>query len=81
MTTDELTCQELVELVTEYIERTLSAHDRARFEAHLAECPYCRTYVEQLRATIRALGRLGEDDLSPDARAALVQAFRDWKRA
>ena len=80
MTTDEMVCQELVELVTAYLEGALAPADRARFEAHLAVCSKCRVYVEQMRDTIRALGRLGEDDLTPDARTALLRAFREWKR-
>ena len=71
-------CQELVELVTEYLEDRLSPRDRARFEAHLADCEACRAYVEQFRRTIRALGRLPEESLSPEARDALLAAFRGW---
>jgi predicted anti-sigma-YlaC factor YlaD len=58
MPTDEMTCKELVELVTEYLEGTLSALDCGRFEEHLAECPGCHTYLQQMRQTIRVLGRL-----------------------
>lgn len=76
----EMPCRELVELVTDYLEDRLSARDRARFEAHLAECEYCETYLEQMRQTIRALGRLPEESLSPEARDALLTAFRDWSR-
>jgi anti-sigma factor RsiW len=74
----ELTCRELVELVTEYLEDRLSEADRARFEAHLRLCPDCTEYVEQMRSTLRALGRLPEQRLSPTARADLLQAFRAW---
>ncbi len=80
MNAHELTCQELVELVTDYLEGVLPAMERARFEAHLAACSHCRIYIEQMRVTIRALGRLGEDDLAPDARETLLRAFRGWKR-
>ena len=76
----ELPCSELVELVTEYLEDRLSVTDRARFESHLAACDACRLYLEQFRQTIRALGRLPEESLSPDARAALLAAFRAWSR-
>ena len=76
----EMPCRELVELVTDYLEDRLSARDRARFEAHLAECEYCETYLDQMRQTIRALGRLPEESLSPEARDALLAAFRDWSR-
>ena len=76
----EMPCQELVELVTEYLEERLSPVDRARFEAHLAECEACRTYLEQFRQTIGVLGRLPEESLSPEAREALLTAFRGWSR-
>jgi anti-sigma factor RsiW len=76
----ELPCRELVELVTDYLEGRLPAIDRARFEAHLAACEACRLYLEQFRQTIRALGRLPEESLSPEVRAALLTAFRGWSR-
>jgi anti-sigma factor RsiW len=78
--TGEITCQELVELVTEYLEGTLPGRDRARFEGHLDGCPYCTTYLDQMRITIRTLGRLPEETIEPGARDALLDAFRDWKR-
>ena len=56
MSTAELTCEELVELVTEYVEGTLSADDQTRFERHLSICPGCRTYLEQFRETIAITG-------------------------
>jgi anti-sigma factor RsiW len=77
----EMPCRELVELVTDYLEDRLSPSERARFEAHLAECEYCETYLEQMRQTIRALGRLPEESLSAEARDALLTAFRDWSRS
>jgi anti-sigma factor RsiW len=73
-------CRELVELITDYLEDRLPPHDRARFDAHLAECDACRTYLEQFRQTIRTLGRLPEESLSSEARGALLTAFRDWSR-
>jgi anti-sigma factor RsiW len=73
-------CRELVELVTDYFEDRLAPADRARFVAHLAECEYCEAYLEQLRQTMRTLGRLPEDSLSPEAFDALRAAFRDWSR-
>jgi anti-sigma factor RsiW len=74
----EMPCRELVELITDYLEDRLSPVDRARFEAHLAECEACRAYLDQFRQTIRVLGRLPEESLSPVARNALLAAFRDW---
>ena len=79
-TVDDLTCRELVELVTDYLEGALPLVDRRRFEHHLGTCSICPRYVEQLRATIRVLGRLGEDDLPEPARSALLAAFRTWKK-
>ena len=75
-----MACRELVELVTDYLEDRLTATDRSRFEAHLADCPYCTTYLEQMRQTIRLLGRLPEESLSTEARDALMTAFRDWSQ-
>jgi anti-sigma factor RsiW len=74
----ELTCQELVELVTDYLEDRLPATERARFEAHLGDCPHCRVYLEQMRHTLSLLGHLPAESLSPRAREALLAAFRDW---
>jgi anti-sigma factor RsiW len=75
-----LSCQELVELVTEYLEGALDERDRRAFDRHLEECDGCTEYVEQLRATVRVTGTLTLDDLSTDAETTLLQAFRDWHR-
>jgi anti-sigma factor RsiW len=77
----DLTCQELVELVTDYLEDRLDPIRRAQFEAHIEICPGCDAYLEQMRATLRAAGRLPEEQLSPQARDALLSAFRDWHSA
>lgn len=74
-----MVCRELVELVTTYLEDALPAADRERFEAHLAACPHCARYLEQFRMTIAATGRLQESDLAPEAKDALLGAFRTWK--
>lgn len=76
----ELTCQELVELVTEWLEGTLSPEERARFDGHLGECPGCRDYLEQIRVTVRLSGRLTEERVAPPAREELLRAFLGWKR-
>lgn len=77
---DELTCQELVELVTAYREGALPADQRRRFDAHLAVCPPCVRYVEQLDVTIRALGGLNEQvEQAPDTQR-LLSLFSQWKR-
>jgi anti-sigma factor RsiW len=76
----KLTCRELVELVTEYLDGKLSRRDRARFEAHLGACTNCTRYVEQFRETVRLTGTLQESDVSPDAAEALLAQFAEWKR-
>jgi anti-sigma factor RsiW len=77
--TQELRCDELVELVTDYLEAQLSAAERERFEAHLADCRGCEIYLEQMRQVIRAAGELHEDDMTPEAWERLRRAFRTWK--
>lgn len=79
MSTDDMSCQRLVELVTEYFEGTLSPTERERFEEHLTTCPPCRIYVEQMRHTVRVLGRLPEESIGSEARDRLLRAFRDWR--
>jgi anti-sigma factor RsiW len=74
-----LNCRELVELVTAYFEGDLSSGERKRFEAHIAGCDGCTTYVEQMRRTIELTGSLRTDDVSREAAEALLRAFRDWK--
>jgi anti-sigma factor RsiW len=74
----DLTCRELVELVTDYLEGGLSAHDRSRFEQHLALCEGCVAYMVQMRSTIRLAGTLREEHLQPRVREALLHAFRGW---
>jgi len=77
---DQMTCQELVELVTEYLEGTLPEEDRVRFDDHLVTCPHCVTYLDQMRTTVGLLGTLSEGQVSHEAREDLLSAFRDWKR-
>ena len=77
---DEMTCRELVRVITEYLEDTLPAPDRARVEDHLASCPWCTNYLEQMREVLRVSGRITEADVSPEAEARLLDVFRDWKR-
>jgi anti-sigma factor RsiW len=73
-----LACQEIVELVTAYVEGTLDVADAARFEAHIAGCDACTMYVAQMRATIATLGRIPAESLSPHVAAELELAFADW---
>ncbi len=77
---EELTCQELVEIVSDYLEGALPEADRARFDAHLETCEGCRRYLDQMRTTIRVVGTLTEDDLDPGAKEQLLQLFREWNR-
>ena len=73
-------CQEVVELVTDYLNGAMAALDRARFEAHLAECEACTAYLQQMRTTIELSGRLDEGALPDDVKRELLAAFRTWKR-
>jgi anti-sigma factor RsiW len=76
---EDLTCAELVELVSDYIEGALAFDDRAQFEEHLTTCSGCVNYLDQMRTTIALSGRLRVDDLAPEVRADLVDAFRGWR--
>ena len=76
---NEMACNELVEVVTEYLEETLADEDRRRLEGHLEECAYCVDYVEQFRDTISATGELTLDSITPERRAELLEAFRGWR--
>jgi anti-sigma factor RsiW len=76
----DLACQELVELVTDYLEERLATGDRVRFELHLTLCDGCRTYLRQMRRVRATAGRLDEASLAPETRDALLEAFRGWKR-
>jgi len=74
----ELTCIELVELVTDYLEGGLDADERTRFEEHIGACQGCANYLDQMRTTIAVMGRLEVDDLSAESKAELLAAFRGW---
>lgn len=75
----ELACQEIVELVTAYLEHALSAEDRERFEEHLVFCDGCQNYLAQMRETIAATGRVQVGSLPAALEAQLLEAFRDWR--
>jgi anti-sigma factor RsiW len=81
MSEKPLTCQELVELVTEYLEGALQVEERARFEAHLANCRGCTRYLEQMRQSIGLMGRLTEESISAPVRDELLAVFRTWKES
>jgi anti-sigma factor RsiW len=75
----ELTCAELVELVTEYLEGALPGDELERFEEHLVYCSPCVTHVDQMRETIRTTGALREQDLDSSLADELLAAFRGWR--
>ena len=76
---DDLTCAELVEVISDYIEGALLPGERIRLQEHLTACPGCAAYLTQMRTTIALTGRLRVDELAPDAKADLMQAFRGWR--
>ena len=76
-----VSCSEVVELVTDYLERALPAHEAEVFEQHLNFCEGCVWYVDQIRTTVGAVGRISEEDVPPETRDALMTAFREWKRS
>jgi anti-sigma factor RsiW len=78
---EPISCQEVVELVTDYLDGAMSPADVARFDHHLSLCEGCVFYVDQIRMTIAAVGRIGEAGVPPEVRDDLVAAFRDFKRA
>jgi anti-sigma factor RsiW len=78
--TGEMTCRELVEIVTLYLEGEMPPAERERFEQHLAICDGCSAYVEQMRWTIEIAGALSEESIAEPVREKLLDVFRDWKR-
>jgi anti-sigma factor (TIGR02949 family) len=74
-------CNEIVELVTAYLDGALRRRDRKAFERHLEKCNGCANYVEQIRITIETVGRVNGDDLPVELRENLVAAFRGWRSA
>ena len=76
---EDLSCAELVELVSDYIEDALTQEERAQFDAHLRICGGCTAYLDQMRTTIELTGKLRLDDLTPAAKAELLNAFSDWR--
>jgi anti-sigma factor RsiW len=74
-----MTCRQVVELMTDYLEGALSPSDRARFEEHLAGCDGCHAFLAQLRITRRVLGRLADEPIPDPVQRELMAAFRDWK--
>src|SRR5262249_62422500 len=79
VTQPELTCKELTELITDYLEERLSPADQIRFEEHLSVCDGCVTYLDQMRATIEAIGSKRPLDIPSSMQSSLLVAFRHWK--
>ena len=75
-----LCCREVVELVTDYLERALPADETSLFEQHIDFCDGCKAYVEQMRTTVATVGRVTEEYVPPKTRERLLTAFREWKR-
>ena len=80
MSDQYLSCEELVEIVTEYLEGGLTDAERERFEEHVVVCSGCANYLDQIRMTIELAGRVTVDDLMEETKTELLEAFRDWKR-
>lgn len=78
MSRPPLSCKELVELITEYLENALPPEEQTRFEDHLRGCRGCQTYVEQMRQTIQLIGHLSEEEIPPDTQKDLLAIFRNW---
>jgi predicted anti-sigma-YlaC factor YlaD len=76
----DLVCQQAVELVTDYLEGALSRRQRCRFEAHLRACPHCQAYLDQMRATITAVGQVEPEDLDTATQDDLIDLFRRYQQ-
>lgn len=74
----DIACQQVVELISDYIEGELPRAERRRLQAHFAGCEHCTEYLEQMRATIRLTGRLAVSDLTPQMREDLLGVYRRW---
>jgi anti-sigma factor RsiW len=80
MSEQALSCHEVIELLSNYIDGALSPDERRRVDEHLALCDGCATYLEQMRETIRITGMVTEEQVSEPDKNALLDAFRDWRR-
>jgi anti-sigma factor RsiW len=74
-----LECQQAVELVTDYLEGSLSRRERRRLEAHLRGCPNCSAYLEQIQAVIALSGSVDPEDLNERASSDLIELYRRWR--
>ena len=78
---EHLSCQEVVELVTDYLDQSLPPDETSLFEQHVNFCDGCEWYLDQMRSTVTTVGRITEEHLPPDTRDKLLTAFREWKRS
>ena len=79
MSSTDISCRELVELLTDYLDGALAPSARERLDAHLEDCDGCNSALAQFRATIEVTGRLTEDEVAAPEREALRAAFRRWR--
>jgi anti-sigma factor RsiW len=77
---EEMACNELVEIVTDYLDGTLSQRELARVRDHLTSCDGCQAHVEQMRTTVRVLRSEPDEQISPQLAAAVADLFRGWAR-
>ena len=77
---NQLNGQEVVELVTDYLEQALLPEMKAKCDEHIAECPRCDTYLEQVQQTILMLRKLTEQQMFPETKQELLEIFRNWKQ-
>lgn len=75
----DITCQQAVGLVMDYLDDRLPEDDRARLETHLTECPHCTEHLKQIQVTVTAVGHVGDEDLEPQARDDLINLYRRWR--
>lgn len=76
-----LSCQQITELVTDYLEGRMGLADRMRFHVHLGMCKHCRAYLRQMKATVAALGHLPDEPMPDDVRDELRERFASWQAA
>ena len=79
MTTGPMDCNQLVELVTAYLDGSLDLDERARFDSHLLECDGCENYLQQFRSTVATVAEIPFEELDPTFRSRLINAFREWR--
>jgi predicted anti-sigma-YlaC factor YlaD len=77
---EHVTCQEVVELVSDYLDRALSPEEASLFEQHVNFCDGCDSYLDQMRSTVATVGRITEQDVPDQTREKLLAAFREWRR-